>query len=81
MSNGTWVKKICNCDVCGEIARFDAAARRGAWGNFCLACWSDHCPRALGTGIGQMLVRDGENPRAIAVELSVDDLVIVSDRR
>lgn len=60
-----------------EVARFDAATIAGKWGNFCLHHWMINCPRALGTGIGQMLIRPGEDPSSLAVKLEVDDLVIV----
>ena len=84
--NGTWVEKTCDCDTCriagvAAIARFDAKMTRGTWGNFCPMCWMRQCQPALGTGIGQMLIREGENPREIATQLGVDDLVIVGGPR
>lgn len=76
------MQKDCHCDMCRQVgaltrARFDAATVAGAWGNLCLLHWSLSCRRALGVGVGQMLILPGEDPRKVAVELKVDDLVVV----
>ncbi len=66
-SGGTWTNKDCECDFCrleagiSREARFDAKTNRGPWANMCYPHWTQNSQRILGTGYGQMLVRQGED--------------------
>lgn len=58
MSDKVKVKRIPNCDICGEKARFDAKTKNGPWGYLCAECFSTY-GIGLGTGLGQELVLEG----------------------
>jgi hypothetical protein len=44
------------CDVCGDLARYDARTVQGQWANLCQAHFVALTLGRLGTGYGQRLV-------------------------
>jgi hypothetical protein len=52
------------CDLCGTPALYDARTSAGPWGFLCGPCWDRAGVGQLGTGHGQALVVEGEDPAA-----------------
>jgi hypothetical protein len=79
----TWVRQNTFCNTCllagrGDVvARFRAATKQGIWGNFCPSCWKVFCRPHLGVEVGQLIVRDSENPLEVARDLGVEGKVLV----
>lgn len=49
------VATLPKCDVCSDVALYDAQVVGGSWGYVCQSCFDDYgC--SLGLGLGQRLV-------------------------
>lgn len=49
--------KLPHCDICGDVAHYDAKSTLGPWGYMCESCFAKHGV-GLGVGLGQRLVEE-----------------------
>ena len=54
MSNAAFVEELPPCDLCGNVAHFDARTVSGPWAHLCDLCFGQYGV-GLGTGLGQIL--------------------------